>query len=160
VLAVDPSDFMPATGHIEHLALPGGPGVRIDSGVFEGSEVLPYYNPLLVKVTAWGETRGVAILRERRALGELQLMGVQTNLGLLLQLLDRTSFIRGAFDTNFIEERPYLPEAKSNRGRMAAALLVALLRHRGDERAKTHPAEAHSSAWKRQARREMLGGGR
>ena len=79
--AEDPSDnFAPQTGEIETLSLPGGPGVRVDTHLYPGYEVPPYYDSLLAKLIVWGETREIALARSRRALGEFEVTGIRTNI--------------------------------------------------------------------------------
>ena len=81
VNAEDPyNSFIPATGKISTLRLPTGPGVRIDTGVYEGSEITPYYDSMISKLICYGQNRAEAVLRMRRALGEYHIMGVQTNI--------------------------------------------------------------------------------
>src|SRR5512142_1688821 len=73
--AEDPyNGFLPSTGRITHSLLPTGPGVRIDTGVYPGFEITPYYDPMIAKLMVWGETRGQAILRMRRALEEYRIV--------------------------------------------------------------------------------------
>src|SRR5256712_11063720 len=77
ITAEDPlNDFLPATGVVRYLRVPGGPGVRWDGGIEEGNEVTLYYDPLIAKLIVWGETRAVALERMRRALRELAIVGI------------------------------------------------------------------------------------
>ena len=100
VNAEDPyNDFLPSTGRIEHIILPTGPGVRVDTGVYPGFEISPYYDSLISKLIVWGETRAEAILRMRRALEEYKLVGVRTNIPFHQRLMDSTRFMGGQFDT-------------------------------------------------------------
>ncbi|MGD8403885.1 MAG: acetyl-CoA carboxylase biotin carboxylase subunit, partial [Anaerolineales bacterium] len=79
--AEDPyNGFLPSTGRITHSLLPTGPGIRVDTGVYPGFEITPYYDPMIAKLIVWGETRGQAILRMRRALEEYRIVGVRTNI--------------------------------------------------------------------------------
>jgi acetyl/propionyl-CoA carboxylase alpha subunit len=106
VNAEDPfSNFMPSTGRITHSILPTGPGVRIDTGVYPGFEITPYYDPMIAKLIVWGETRAQAILRMRRALEEYRIVGVRTNIPFHQTLMDSHRFMGGQFDTRFVEER-------------------------------------------------------
>src|SRR5205807_1209638 len=80
ITAEDPfNDFLPATGTVRHLRVPGGPGVRWDAGVEAGNEVTLYYDPLIAKLIVWGETRAVALERMRRALRELTIESTRLN---------------------------------------------------------------------------------
>ncbi|MCK6584179.1 MAG: acetyl-CoA carboxylase biotin carboxylase subunit, partial [Anaerolineales bacterium] len=81
VNAEDPfNNFIPSTGRITHSMLPTGPGIRVDTGVYPGFEITPYYDPMIAKLIVWGETRAQAILRMRRALEEYRIVGVRTNI--------------------------------------------------------------------------------
>src|SRR4029078_9592341 len=92
--AEDPyNNFMPSTGRITHSLLPTGPGVRGDTGVYPGFEISRYYDSLISKLICWGETRGEAILRMRRALEEYRLLGVKTNIPFHQNLLESPRFL-------------------------------------------------------------------
>ena len=102
--AEDPGDnFAPQTGTISELVLPGGPGVRVDTHLFSGYEVPPYYDSLLGKLIVWGETREVALARSRRALAEFQVGGIKTNLPFHRGILDNTAFLAGEVSTNLLD---------------------------------------------------------
>ncbi len=104
--AEDPyNNFLPSTGRITATRLPTGPGVRVDSGITTGDMITPYYDPMISKLICWGETRGEALLRMRRALSEYRIMGVKTSIPFHQKLLDSTRFIAGQYDTSFVEER-------------------------------------------------------
>jgi acetyl-CoA carboxylase biotin carboxylase subunit len=104
--AEDPyNDFLPSVGKITTLLLPTGPGVRVDSGIYSGYEITPYYDNLIAKLICWGETRPEAILRMRRALEEFKIMGLKHNIPFHQNLMDSFSFMAGRFDTKFVEER-------------------------------------------------------
>ena len=157
ILAEDPAQgFIPTAGRITYMREPGGPGIRVDSGICEGLAITPHYDSLLSKLIAWGETRGVAIVRMRRALEEYRIIGVTTNLDLHRALLDSHRFFGGQFNTRFLEEQFLLPEMDSEE-RLAAALTAALLdyrRRKGDESAREH----HVSRWKMLGRWELMRG--
>jgi acetyl-CoA carboxylase biotin carboxylase subunit len=102
--AEDPGDnFAPQTGVIEELLLPGGPGVRIDTHIYPGYEVPPYYDSLLAKLIVWGETREMALARSRRALGEFQVDGIKTNLPFHRGIIDNTAFVEAEVSTNLLD---------------------------------------------------------
>ena len=104
--AEDPyTNFIPSVGKISTLITPSGPGVRVDSGVYRGYEITPYYDSMIAKLICSGEDRAEAMLRMRRALAEYTIMGVQHNIPFHLNLLDSFSFIAGKYDTNFVEQR-------------------------------------------------------
>jgi acetyl-CoA carboxylase biotin carboxylase subunit len=157
ILAEDPTQgFAPATGRITRLIEPGGPGIRVDSGICEGFTITPYYDSLLAKLVTWGETRAVAIVRMRRALEEYRIIGVTTNLDLHRALLDSHRFFGGQFHTRFLEEQ-FLPPETGGEDHLAAALTAALLdyQRRGGE----HTAEASRvSRWKMLGRWELMRG--
>jgi 3-methylcrotonyl-CoA carboxylase alpha subunit len=105
--AEDPAhDYLPSVGRISHLRWPApAPGLRQDTGVEEGDEVSSYYDPMLGKIIAWGESRATAIDLLRRALGEIEIVGVATNRALLASVLGDEEFRRGAVATNFLGVR-------------------------------------------------------
>jgi acetyl-CoA carboxylase, biotin carboxylase subunit len=155
--AEDPYDgFKPAIGRISRLSEPSGPGVRVDSGVGEGSEISHYYDSLISKVVAWGETRGEAILRMRRALDEYRIVGVKTNIPFLQQILNRTSFIGGQFDAS--QEDQYFAMMESNRDelREISAVAAVLLTHQSRTRRPAGEPRTKPSAWKVAGRWEEM----
>jgi acetyl-CoA carboxylase biotin carboxylase subunit len=102
--AEDPNDnFSPQTGVIEELLLPGGPGVRIDTHIYSGYEVPPFYDSLLAKLIVWGETREIALARSRRALGEFQVNGIKTNLPFHRGIIDNAAFVGAEVSTNLLD---------------------------------------------------------
>jgi acetyl/propionyl-CoA carboxylase alpha subunit len=99
--AEDPAkNFLPSPGEITRLVWPSGPDLRVDAGVENGSKVPPFYDPLLAKLIARGDTREAAIARARAALGALVIEGVKTNAALLARLLDDPAFRRGELSTS------------------------------------------------------------
>ena len=104
--AEDPArEYLPSVGQITHLRWPERPGVRLDTGVESGDEISPYYDPMLGKVIAWGETRATAIELLHRALSEVEIVGVATNRALLTSVLADPEFRRGAVGTDFLHVR-------------------------------------------------------
>ncbi|MDM7953913.1 MAG: acetyl-CoA carboxylase biotin carboxylase subunit [Cyanobium sp. CZS 25K] len=104
--AEDPShNFRPAPGRITGWLPPGGPGVRIDSHVYTGYEIPPFYDSLIGKLIVWGTDRDHAIRRMRRALSECAVTGIPTTIEFHLALLDRQEFQRGEVWTKFVEEK-------------------------------------------------------
>jgi acetyl-CoA carboxylase biotin carboxylase subunit len=97
--------FAPATGRIEYLRIPTGPGVRWDGGVEQGTEVGLFYDPLLAKLIVWGETREQAIRRMERALDELVIVGVQTIQPLHRRVLGEPEFRAGRLDIGYLERQ-------------------------------------------------------
>lgn len=103
--AEDPTkNFLPAPGHVDFLHLPGGAGVRVDTGLYAGCELPPYYDSLIAKLICWAPTRLEAIKRMRRALEETIVAGPVTNVDLLHQIMYHPQFVRGAYDTSFIDQ--------------------------------------------------------
>ncbi len=103
VNAEDPQNFTPSPGRIEELALPGGPGVRVDTHIYSGYTVPPFYDSLLAKVLVHGSDRAEAIIRGRRALEMFRIKGVKTSIPLQLRILDDPDFQAGKIDTHFME---------------------------------------------------------
>jgi len=102
VNAEDPQTFVPSAGKITELVLPGGPGVRVDTHIYCGCTISPYYDSLLAKVIVHAETREAAIARMTRALGEFHLAGIKTNIPLLLKVMKNHDFIAGKIDIDFL----------------------------------------------------------
>jgi len=159
--AEDPyNDFLPSTGRITNSLLPTGPGVRVDTGVYPGFEITPYYDPMIAKLIVWGETRAQAILRMRRALEEYRIVGVQTNIPFHQNLMDSHRFMGGQYDTRFVEERFSIAESGDARPNHAeiAAILATLVAHRQAERSAQiiRRGERDASNWKWVGRWERM----
>ncbi len=102
--AEDPDrDFMPCPGKIESLIFPGGPGVRVDSHVFAGYKIPPYYDSLIAKIITHGANRTEAIAIMQRALHEMLISPVKTTIPLHEKILNRPRFRQGKVATNFID---------------------------------------------------------
>jgi len=156
--AEDPyNDYLPSTGTITTIRLPTGPGVRVDSGVYPGYEVTPYYDPLISKLICYGETRGEAVLRMRRALEEYRIMGVKTNIPFHQHMMDSHRFLTGQFDTMFVEKRFSMSERKTPYA-LEAAILATLTAHRQGQEASqmVAPGARDTSNWKWLSRWERL----
>jgi len=160
ITSEDPANgFLPSTGRIEYLRVPGGPGVRWDGGIDTGDEVTLHYDSMLAKLIVWAPNRAEAITRMRRALDELAILGVATNQGFHRRLLADSAFQEGDLDIQFLDRRADLvqPTASALEAlelAVAAALAEDEARHlrrpavAGDERA--------DGAWIRRARTEGL----
>jgi acetyl-CoA carboxylase biotin carboxylase subunit len=107
--AEDPETFAPSPGRITNLVLPGGPGVRVDTHIYTGYVVPPYYDSLIAKLLVSGRDREEAIIRGRRALSMLKVEGIKTSVELHLRILDSEDFVAGRVDTHFMER--FLSEA-------------------------------------------------
>ncbi|TLS36373.1 acetyl-CoA carboxylase biotin carboxylase subunit [Pseudalkalibacillus caeni] len=104
--AEDPDKkFMPSPGHVEMYLPPGGLGVRVDSAVYPGYDILPFYDSMVAKLITYGETRDEAIARMKRALSEFVVegKGVKTTIPFHMRLLDHEKFVSGDFNTKFLE---------------------------------------------------------
>ncbi len=157
--AEDPfNNFMPSTGRITRLDRPTGPGVRIDSGLYEGFEITPYYDSLIGKLICWGESRAEAILRMRRALSEYRIVGVKTNIPFHQAMMASHRFFAGHFDTTFVEERFSMDEETSPEDERVAALIATLAAHQRGQQATqvVRRNERDTSNWKWVARWERM----
>ena len=113
IYAEDPDHgFMPSPGRITGLRVPHGPGVRDDSGAYEGWEVPIFYDPLISKLVTWGETRDQAIARMKRALGEYHVRGIRTTIPFFQWILSDEDFLAGRFDTTFIDRKMAEPATR------------------------------------------------
>jgi acetyl-CoA carboxylase biotin carboxylase subunit len=101
--AEDPVTFAPSPGKISHLALPGGPGVRVDTHIYSGYTIPSTYDSLMAKLLVWGEDRDEAIVRGRRALEMFRVEGVKTSIPLHLRILDEEDFRAGRLSTQFMD---------------------------------------------------------
>jgi acetyl-CoA carboxylase biotin carboxylase subunit len=154
------NNFIPSTGRITHTLLPTGPGVRVDTGVYIGFEISPYYDSLISKLIVWGDSRGEAILRMRRALEEYKILGVHSNIPFHQRLMDSHRFMGGQYDTRFVEERFSIEEAEEGKESHPeiAAILATLVAHRQTELAAhvIQRNERDTSNWKWLSRWESL----
>lgn len=109
--AEDPyHNFAPRPGTVEGLHVPGGPGVRVDSAIYQGYTIPPYYDSMLSKLIVWGESREQALARMKRALAEYLFDGVITNIDLSMAIISSEAFTTGNFDTNFLEKSDLLAQ--------------------------------------------------
>jgi acetyl-CoA carboxylase biotin carboxylase subunit len=105
ISAEDPENgFAPSTGKIVELIEPGGIGVRIDSGIYEGFQVPIYYDPLVAKLLVWAPTRQEAIIRMKRALSEYMVRGIRTSIPFHVLVMEHPKFVEGDYDTTFIDK--------------------------------------------------------
>jgi len=95
---------MPSPGEITSVELPGGPGVRMDTAVYPGYTVVPFYDSLIGKLIVWAPTREQTIQRGRRALEELSIEGIKTTVPFHRRLLEDENVRSGDFDTQYLEE--------------------------------------------------------
>jgi acetyl-CoA carboxylase biotin carboxylase subunit len=173
ISAEDPENrFLPATGTIQGLQEPSGPGVRVDSGMYTGLQVPLFYDPLLAKLIVWGQDRQQAIARMRRALAEYRVMGVRTTLPFERWLMENPRFIAGDLSTDFIVEEwdtrargeetgtaVAAPQQLSTADVAAVVGSLLLSEQVEAEKLRRHPASAdhgERNRWRDLARREML----
>ncbi len=161
ITAEDPyNNFLPSSGRITNIFEPTGPGVRVDAGVYEGFEVSLYYDPLIAKLIVWGDTRGEALLRMRRALAEYRIIGIQTSIPFHQQVMDITNFIGGVYDTSFLERHFSMTPDKHGQHNEVAAIVATVLAHRRRQQALTTIAPqqggARVSMWKLAGRQGAL----
>ncbi len=130
-------NFLPSIGRIDFYRAPSGPGVRVDDGIESGTEVSPYYDPMLVKVITWGDDRQEAIRKMIRALQDTVVLGVTTNIPYLLDILRHPDFVSGNISTGFLDEQmpDWQPEPDMSDSTWLALAAYELLK--GDGRRAT-----------------------
>jgi acetyl-CoA carboxylase biotin carboxylase subunit len=132
ISAEDPlHGFLPATGRIDELRVPAGPGVRWDSGIEEGVDVGLYYDPLLAKLIVHGRNREAAIDRMRRALTDLRIGGLATTIPFHRAVMDESDFLRGEYSILYIDEHPGLLSARAPESWRDVLLTAAVLLEEG-----------------------------
>lgn len=166
IYAEDPdNNFFPSPGKVNRLLQPSGPGIREDSGVYEGWTVPLDYDPMLSKLIAYAPDRAAAIARMRRALDEYFISGIKTNLSLFRRVLEHPDFVAGRIDTGFLD-RMLVSGVKTDASQdglaqiaaISAALFVARAPAAPEQNgsAKTNGEKPADSNWKRAARTEAL----
>ncbi|MEZ5492113.1 MAG: acetyl-CoA carboxylase biotin carboxylase subunit [Gammaproteobacteria bacterium] len=134
VNAEDPkNDFLPSFGRITHYYAPGGPGVRVDTAIYTGYEIPPYYDSMCLKLVVWALTWEEVIARGQRALDDMRLHGIRTTATYYKQILQHEDFKSGHFDTSFVVEHPELLNYSTKRhpAEVALALAAAAAAHAG-----------------------------
>jgi acetyl-CoA carboxylase biotin carboxylase subunit len=163
IYAEDPANnFLPFPGKITRLAEPSGPGVRLDSGVYEGWTVPMDYDPLLAKLAVWAPTREHAAARAVRALSEYHVGGIRANIGFFREILEDPEFRAARLHTGFIEEflqrteflQRARPPAPPENVYAVAALVAAL--HASAQSGSEQERPAATSAWLTTGRSELL----
>src|SRR6266480_3423901 len=140
ITAEDPfNDFLPQTGVLQYLRVPSGPGIRWDAGIEAGNDVTLFYDPLLAKLIAWGETREHAIQRMRRALSELVIVGLPTSQPFHLRVMDDAEFLKGEIDIKYLERAGARVLAAPVRPGVERALAVAAAMVADERRAAGRP---------------------
>ena len=158
VLAEDPSqDFMPSTGQITYLKESGGPGIRVDSALYQGMTVHAEYDSLLAKVIAWGENRATTIRRLRCALDEYQIGGLATDLEFIKQIINSSRFVAGNITTTYLEE--FTPPKPPVQSELEHALALAAALYANQQRnVKTPRDTRQTDLWRRTAWLEQMRG--
>jgi len=161
IYAEDPANyFFPCPGTITHLQAPRGPGIRTDSGVFQGWTVPIEYDPLLAKLIVWGSDRGEAIARLRRALDEYEIFGIETTIPFFRRVLDHPDFISGRIDTGFIDRalaEGILEGGEATAEETRVAILAAALDAMIEPTNGARPAlPSVASGWKTAGREALL----
>jgi acetyl-CoA carboxylase biotin carboxylase subunit len=160
IYAEDPfNNFMPSPGRIRALRTPGGPGLRIESAIYEGCEVPIHYDPMISKLVAWGRDREEAMERIRRALSEYVVLGVRTNIPFHRQILNLPQFVTGEINTEFLES--WLSKGLTlGNGAFAEIALIAgaLYLHTTKRQSPSSDLQSRQadSLWKLAARRDGL----
>ncbi|MCP4229938.1 MAG: acetyl-CoA carboxylase biotin carboxylase subunit [bacterium] len=161
ICAEDPdNNFYPATGLITRMRAPGGPGIRLDAGCFQGYNVPVYYDPLIAKLIVWGEDRETAIVRAKRALNEIILEGFPTTLPFYRWLINNEVFRSGDFDTSFIDNHYEPTPIGESDIEKAVSVFCALLEHNragGLESETADGKKETASAWKYGWLKDRLG---
>jgi acetyl-CoA carboxylase biotin carboxylase subunit len=103
--AEDPTNFMPSPGMIEQFHMPGGPGIRVETHIYNGYKVPPYYDSMIGKLVAHGDSRESAIARMRTALNELVIGGIKCNVPLLLDIINDKAFQQGGQNIHYLEQK-------------------------------------------------------
>ncbi|MBZ5514474.1 MAG: acetyl-CoA carboxylase biotin carboxylase subunit [Acidobacteriia bacterium] len=159
IYAEDPAnDFFPCPGLIRRLQAPRGPGIRSDSGVYEGWTVPLEYDPLLAKLVVWGSDRTEAIARLRRALAEYEVFGIQTTIPFFRRVVEHPEFLAGEIDTSFIDRalaEGILCGDKASPEEERVALLATALDAARDRPAGSFPVP-RESMWKAAGRDALL----
>jgi len=157
VNAEDPENgFLPSTGSVHNLRLPGGPWVRLDSALYRGLEVGLEYDPMLAKVIVWAPDRPAAIARMRRALEEMNVGGVRTGAPAALRVLEDERFLAGDVDTHLLEGLDLSSPPASPRGEeQAAAVAAALYRSITARRTALSSRAGERKGWLARSRAEL-----
>ena len=155
IYAEDPDNgFMPSPGQVEFIRSPGGPGIREDSGIYEGYTVPVHYDALIAKLIVWGKDRSEALLRMRRALDEYSIQGIQTTIPFHRKVIRHEDFIRGDYDTSFVEKMNSFNIAAE--GLEEIAIIGAAIAASDRKREPGAAEKRYVSSWKTEGRRRAL----
>jgi acetyl-CoA carboxylase biotin carboxylase subunit len=155
IYAEDPDQqFLPSPGQITRLTEPAGPGVRHDSGVYEGWTVPLDYDPLLAKLAAWAPTREAAIARMQRALSEYTIAGIRTNRAFFTEIMDDAEFRAGRLSTAFLDE--FFPRRLAYEPALETEAVAALAAALVQRKPLAAPLTGPVSQWVRTGRETLL----
>lgn len=132
--AEDPkNDFLPSFGRISHYYAPGGPGVRVDTAIYTGYEIPPYYDSMCLKLVVWALSWEEVVNRGQRALDDMRLHGIKTTANYYQQILNHKDFRDARFDTSFVPNHPELMNYSEKRhpSEIALAVAAAIAAHAG-----------------------------
>ena len=148
--------FLPSTGTVLYLKEPGGPGVRLDSALYQGMTVGTEYDSLLAKVIVWGEDRPMAIQRLRRALHEYQVGGLSTDIDFILQIIESPQFMSGDVTTTYLET--FSPEPPSTEPDLERDLAwtAAMFVHQQRLQQQVNSGSHQGSHWQMVAWKEQM----
>ena len=130
--AEDPkNDFLPSFGKVTHYYAPGGPGVRVDTAIFTGYDIPPFYDSMCLKLIVWALNWEDALNRGKRALDDMRLHGIKTTANYYQQILSHPNFVNANFNTSFVAEHPELLKYSDKRhpSEIALALAAAIAAH-------------------------------
>ena len=169
IYAEDPdNNYFPSPGKITVLLQPSGPGIRGDSGVYEGWNVPMEYDPLLAKLIGYGSDREQAIMRLERALNEYFVAGIKTNISLFRRILKDVDFRAGKLDTGYLDrllatsEQPSTPKVRDASedletiAAIATGMFAVLQSDLSNKNGDSKSLPSTSSSWKKRGRSEAL----
>jgi acetyl/propionyl-CoA carboxylase alpha subunit len=146
-------------GVITRITEPGGPGVRLDSSLYSGLEITPFYDPLVAKLIVWGKDRDESIERMARALKEFCIEGIKTNIPFHQKVMENPSFVSGNFNTSFIEDE-FQGGLSIEKSCHKIAAIVAAIEEYGRGLAgptvRAEKQQARADVWKTAAIRQHL----
>ena len=134
VNAEDPkNDFLPSFGRISHYYAPGGPGVRVDTAIYTGYDIPPYFDSMCLKLVVWALTWDEVLERGKRALADMRLQGVKTTALYYQEILNHDDMQRAEFNTSFVPDHPELLQysEKKKPNAIALAIAAAIAAHAG-----------------------------
>jgi acetyl-CoA carboxylase biotin carboxylase subunit len=178
IYAEDPdNNFVPSPGEILVYRPAAGPGIRVDSGVYQGARVTVFYDPMVAKLVVWGRDRAEAIERLRRALSEFVVKGIKTSMPFHQKVVNHPVFLSGKYDTGFIEQHmaggkgakfsdstlQTAADEDAAEARRVAFMMAAIVAFRRDKKraseASATTATGGSDPWKNFGRRAQMRGG-